>query len=731
LSDRKSKDTEPKRLLSLFARRQQKEPAPEENVKKPVGLGAPPCESLEAVAKFAKRRKRGIRESLFKRKLKAEEPHEEAVSKVLEEAKERVAVAEPEEKRKPTVPASKPRKRLLSFFELKLKAERRRIKKPRASWFQREEKRKVKLKAPTVTPFCTHAEIAKNIQVLDIYELVGGAVKVTVADDAGKGLYLLDEPRLLDVEVRAYSRIIEALQYELPPPETDELAGFIEEQTKRIAEDYGLETVYRLGSERLLYYVKRDILGYGPIHALKQDPNIEDIRCEGPNRNVRVWHRQYGQYDWLATNIILNEDILDSLIFKLAHMAGKHVSSAFPVVDAALPDGDRLNILFQREVTTHGSAFVIRRFRPEPYTVSHLLSFGTLSLPMAAYLWFLVENKMPIIAIGATGSGKTTTINALAILMKPSWTCDTVEDTPELNLPLEGWEALVSRHTYALGEKADELGLFDLLMMCLRRRPDVIIVGEIRGTEAYALFQALGMGHGGFSTIHADSVDTTVKRLTQPPLNVSPQLIPMMKAVCVVGRIEVPGTGIVRRITEVTEVLDYEKYNTVFTWKPVADNFQPSTIEELLQKSMVLRKSAKDMGHSLEDLKHDLERRMQALNWMVKNDVKEFLDVAAAMRLYYSDPNRFIERAEAWLKEKKAALEKPPETKPQEIPPKPVPQPEAQPQPPAVQHRPKEVAKPPQAEGKIWTRFKNLVKSSQQKPKQEKETEYGEADGGA
>ena len=254
-----------------------------------------------------------------------------------------------------------------------------------------------------------------------------------------------------------------------------------------------------------------------------------------------VWHRKY---ESMPTNLIFtNETMLDNLIVKLTHMANKHISTAFPLLDAMLPGKDRLAATFKREVSPKGGSFSIRRFREEPFSVVDLVDMGTLNEEIAAYFWLLIENRMTIAVIGGTGAGKTSTLNALASLVKPSMKIVTVEEIPELNLPHENWVQLVARESYGLGVmKTGEVSLFDLVKTSLRYRPDYIVVGEIRGEEAFVLFQALATGHGGLTTLHADSLDYTVKSLTSPPMNVAEPYIPLINVAALVERVQLPNS---------------------------------------------------------------------------------------------------------------------------------------------------------------------------------------------
>jgi len=481
------------------------------------------------------------------------------------------------------------------------------------------------------------AKIPDDANVLASYKICNDQVHIVIAEKMGEGLYLINEPNLLEIEIQIYRKLSNLLRYELEMPDdnANNLTKHISEQAKRIAQDYGVKSLYDLSIDRIIYYIQRD-LGYGPIEPLMRDPEIEDIKCVGPNTPFIVWHRKFGHLDWLTTNIILNEDELNALASKLAHMAGKHVSMAFPIVDAILPEKHRISICYGREISQNSTNICIRKFREKPYTVMHLIyQFKTMSPLMAAYFWILIENKKSIFIIGGTATGKTTLLSALGALFKPDWTVDTIEDVPELKIPVKGWESLMARHSYSLGDKIGEITLFDLVKVAMRKRPDYIVVGEIRGEEAYVLFQAAATGHGCMCTMHAESIEAAIKRLTSPPMNVAPSYIPLMNCVVTIRRIELM-EKICRRITDVYEIEDYGKYRRIFKWNPSLDSFEHKTISELMSSSKLLNQICLERGWEQRKLKFELERRIQFFKNLNKNQIMEYNELARELRLFYS-----------------------------------------------------------------------------------------------
>ena len=326
---------------------------------------------------------------------------------------------------------------------------------------------------------------------------------------------------------------------------------------------------------------------------------------------------------------------MDNLIIKLTHLSSKHISTAFPILDAMLPGKDRLAATYRREVSPKGGSFTIRRFREEPFSIIDLVKLGTINDKIAAYLWMLIENRMTIAVIGGTGAGKTSTLNALASLVKPQMKLVTVEEIPEINVPHENWVQLVSRESYGLGTvKTGEVSLFDLVRTSLRYRPDYIVVGEIRGEEAFVLFQALATGHGGLTTLHADSIDYAMKRLTSPPMNVSKVYVPLINVAAMVERVQLPSAKenmtFGRRLTSISEVIDYGEYRTIGKWDPTNDTFQT-----FFEESEELQKIGKRLGLTKKDMITELDHRALLLHDLREKGVTKNTELSNFITNYY------------------------------------------------------------------------------------------------
>jgi flagellar protein FlaI len=489
--------------------------------------------------------------------------------------------------------------------------------------------------------------IPKGYRVVERYPVYEPFAHVAIVQNpkTGEYKYVLDELQLDNLERSVYNRILEILLAEIESPKEEILdpRKFFAEEAKKIVSKYRISLGWLpdVSWYKILYHAERDLVGFGRIDPLMRDPNIEDISCDGVKKPVYIWHRNY---ESIETNLEFeNDEELDNMVVKLVHMAGKHVSSAFPIVDASLPGKHRLAVCYRREVTPFGTAFTIRKFREDPYSIIDLINLGTFSEEMAAYFWMCLENRASIMVLGGTAAGKTTALNALACLIKPGSKIITIEETAELNLPHENWVSLIARQSYGLGgSSVGEVTLFDLVKTSMRHRPDILIVGEVRGQEAYVLFQALATGHGGMCTMHAENLESAIKRLTQKPMDIAPAYIPLMNIVLSVQRVHLLKTEekkAYRRIMSVNEIADYEDYRNIFKWYPAKDEHLST-----LNKSIMLSGISERLGIDKRELLAEIERRKEILHWMRERNIRSYKDVAAIIAEYYARPKQIYEK---------------------------------------------------------------------------------------
>lgn len=497
----------------------------------------------------------------------------------------------------------------------------------------------------TKFPF-TGTPIPSQGRLVERYGLNNPFAYASIVDDVSGTTrkYYLDEVPLTEPEARVYTYILDKLESELTVPRTEvDPRRYFAEQAKRIVTKYGIR-VAPIPWSKILYFAERDLVGFGVLDALLRDPNIEDISVDGLKKPLFVYHRKY---ESLGTNVVFNsESELDNLISRLAHMAGKHISTAFPILQGILPGRHRLLATFRREVSPYGSTMTIRKFREDPLTIVDLLDSKVLDRRMAAYMWLMMENKATALMAGSTGSGKTTLLNALLTLTRANTKIVTIEEVQEVNIPHSNWTALVSRESYAAsGETASQVGLFDLVKAAMRMRPDVIVVGEVRGEEAYVLFQAISTGHSGLCTLHADDVESGIQRLTSKPMDVPPSFIPFLNLVLTVRRIAIPlpggGFRAIRRVVSVDEVSAVNQYFNIFKWIPATDTQRVAQLRESPQ----LARLARDLGLSLAEMIDELNRRAVVIGWLQELGVRNFRQLSAALEDYLAHPKDVIARA--------------------------------------------------------------------------------------
>ena len=483
-------------------------------------------------------------------------------------------------------------------------------------------------------------------EVYPIHEPYVYAAVVT-DPDTHQMKYEVIEPTLLEDEALQLKEIktilVDELDVNLKEIGTRKKAEeYLKTKIHEIIDDYRLN-IAKEAVDKFIYYVIRDFLGYGKIDPLMKDPLIEDISADGVNIPIYVWHRDY---ESLPTSIVFQNSIeLNSFIVRLAYLSKKNISLAMPILDASLPDGSRIQMTYGNEITRRGSTFTIRRFRVDPFTISDLISLGTLSSEMAAYFWFAIENRASFLVAGGVAAGKTTMLNCLSMFIKPGLKLVSVEDTAELNLPHENWIPSVARTGFGHGEnESGSVTLFDLLKAAVRQRPDYLIVGEVRGEEAYTLFQAMATGHLGMGTIHGESAVSVIHRLESEPMNIPKPLLTMIDAIPVQLRTEFDGKP-VRRTRSITEIVGLDPKtrdlitNEVYSWDARHDVFVYSGHSHLLNEKM------KQKGLNEKEVQDELHRRKTVLDWMVKKGIRKYSDVVSLIREYYSDPSRVFRKA--------------------------------------------------------------------------------------
>ncbi|WP_255195277.1 type II/IV secretion system ATPase subunit [Halorarius litoreus] len=472
-------------------------------------------------------------------------------------------------------------------------------------------------------------------------------VSIVYDDEAKEYRYHVSEPTLDTFEKYVRKDLVTLLRNSLmyfdfdEDSDTERERVFIE-NAKELIEEHAA-TVEAGTLHKVLYYLRRDFVHYGPIDAVMRDDGIEDISCDGIDVPVYVYHREYRD---LRTNIRFKKQQLNSFTVRLAQQAGKQLSISNPLVDASLPDGSRIQLTMGGDVSTRGSNFTIRKFADIPYTPVDLINWNTFSLEQMAYFWLAIENNKSLVFAGGTGSGKTTSMNAISFFIPPASKVVTIEDTREIDLPHDNWIQSVTRSS-ASGEGRGEVSMYNLLQAALRQRPEYLVVGEIRTEQRVALtfFQAMGTGHTAYTTMHADSIETVLSRLQNPPLSVPVQMLQDLDIVSIQRQTFI-GDRRVRRNAGTYELYAGEDnpneiaINRVFEWDPAND------VHERFGDSRVLAEVAHDRGWSATELAEELDRRQRVLAYLVENSISDYHSVAGVIHMYSKDPEFVIESIE-------------------------------------------------------------------------------------
>ncbi|HLY76949.1 MAG TPA: type II/IV secretion system ATPase subunit [Thermoplasmata archaeon] len=483
-------------------------------------------------------------------------------------------------------------------------------------------------------------------------------VRVTFNNLYNEHLYEIIEPPLSSLEQELLDRLRVSLINQFQPlPDIDndgrrrELRRMVDEQLQSWEVSPSPAT-----KGRLVYYLERDFLGYGVVDVPMTDSQVEDISCDGVGVPLYIYHRVYGS---IRSNIkFTSATELDNYVIWLAQRSGKAISVASPVLDATVPDGSRLQATLGMHVTKRGSTFTVRRFRDNPFTPVDLIKFRTMSPEMMAYLWIAIENGQSMMVCGGTASGKTTTLNATLLFIPPQMKIVSIEDTRELNLPHENWIPALTRSGFGAknqltGKAPGEIDMFDLLAAALRQRPQYLMVGEVRGAEAFIVFQAMATGKTCYTTFHAESVAAMVHRMENPPISLPRSLVSALSLVLLQRQVKV-GTKMTRRVQSLTEIvgLDPETNelitNSVYSWNPSDDTFLYSG------HSYIYERVAVSKNWTMKEMEREVRRRADMLEYLkwkdslaTRQNPFTHRDVGRLVASYYKDPANAVAEARA------------------------------------------------------------------------------------
>ncbi len=474
-------------------------------------------------------------------------------------------------------------------------------------------------------------------------ERVFAYAHITYDNISNELVYRVVEPEMTDEEKYLLSEIKEFVQEKVDVDFSQirkkDATKYVEDVFKRSME-YFKPKITDYSKDTIKYYVFRDFIGMERIEPLLSDRFIEDISCDGVNITLYIYHRNPILGSMRTTVSFKSGAELDSFVNKLAERCGRIISIARPLLDGTLPNGSRVQATLGSDIARRGSNFTIRMFTEDPITPVDEIKTGTCDARMMAYYWMLIESGSSVLISGGTATGKTSLLNALSLFIKPQMKIVSIEDTAELRLPHAHWIPEVARTPISEEGKVD---MFELLKESLRQRPDYIIVGEVRGKEAYVLFQQMAVGHPGLSTVHAENFSKLVDRLTTQPINLPPNLLENLDVIIFLRRIK-RGRRYLRRVNTSLEVVGYDrkesmpKTTEVFTWNSVNDGFRKGG------ESMLLGKIAVSSNMTDSEVAEEIKKRARVLEWLVLHNIVDYRKVAVIINLYYTSREMLLER---------------------------------------------------------------------------------------
>lgn len=490
----------------------------------------------------------------------------------------------------------------------------------------------------------------KDLKKVNVkYDLIPPHVQCHIFWDEKNGelVYYVEEPELDELEKEILKLVKLGLEEMINisfinAAKNKMVLQYLERNVQSIMSELGTK-VSMDSYQKVMYYIYRDFIGVDEIEPLLRDYYIEDIECNGANSPIYVVHRKYRN---LRSNIIFKEmDRLTSFVEKLSQKCGRYISYAQPLLDGTLPDGSRVNATYSQDVTTRGPTFTIRKFTKDPWMPTTLIKFGTASAEFFGFVWMALEHRFNIITIGETGCGKTTLLNAIASFIPDEARICSIEDTRELNLAHENWLPAVTREGFGVanltGEKYGEVTLFDLLKESFRQNPDYVIVGEVRDKETYVLFQGMASGHSCLSTFHASSVESLVRRLETPPINLPASLVESLNIVCVMTHLKDQERNL-RRLKQLDEVISIDQNtgapnaNVAFKYDPLNDVITPA--QEFYTLSLINKLT----GVTIEELKRELYTRAALLRKMSEKGIADFREFSRIINGYYTKSEEIL-----------------------------------------------------------------------------------------
>ncbi|MGQ9758970.1 MAG: type II/IV secretion system ATPase subunit [Candidatus Methanomethylicaceae archaeon] len=481
-----------------------------------------------------------------------------------------------------------------------------------------EKNKKIRFDLPMLSIKASQVNLS-GLGIIESYNVGPSIIYITKDYE-----YLVHDPPLTPEEQLRLKELASKLLFLMP-------SSVVVDENK--FDEYLMKTGLR--DHRHTYFLKREILGYGLLDPLIRDTRVEDIVLASSKNPVSCIHSDYGT---MPTNITFSAYELDRYIERLVHTGGKSVSLYRPIVNVRLPDGSRLSASYKSEVTPFGSNFIIRKFPENPWSITSLMLLNTIPPEMAAWLMTLQEYKKAFLVCGAMGTGKTSLINALCNMIPERSVIVTIEDTPELRLVHPNRISLVVRETSTLEERG-EIGMFALVKEALRMSADYVIVGEVRGEEGRVWAQAIMTGHGGITSLHAESPHAALERLTSPPISVEKGALRSLAGIVYVGKSVIRTKDRILQRRRALNFYDLGNGNEIaplFNYDPERDIF--SLKENAIMSSNGTARIISETGISEDHLIKQYIKRVEFLHELKKlaKTKPEFRDYGIVTKLIWA-----------------------------------------------------------------------------------------------
>jgi flagellar protein FlaI len=479
-------------------------------------------------------------------------------------------------------------------------------------------------------------------QVLGTYDFTSDDIPITITIYKKRGEFV----PIYDVSIASISKttelVLERIRQELTSKVTLGMVDILNTKKSGIIEQSFVDAISTLikkyfpnADEKTANFLKSYLiqksLGMGKVEILMDDKNLEEIAINGGGQPVWVYHKKFG---WVKTTIVMDGD---EQILRYATMIGRKVgrqtSILEPLMDATINTGDRVNSTLM-PISVEGNTITIRKFASKPWTVTDLISSGTISVEAASLIWMGIQYELSTLIAGGTASGKTSMLNAIANFIPPNQRVITIEDTREIQLPkFLHWVPMVTRLPNPEGK--GEVSMLDLLVNSLRMRPDRILVGEIRRKkEAEVLFEAIHTGHSVYATVHANDAEETINRLTNPPIDIPKTLVPAISMIIVQFRNRRSG---IRKTFQVAEIMPNAEPNILMQL-----DLKTGKLNEVGQSKELMKTLELFTGYTKSEITAELKEKQRILKYLVDAKVDTVDSVGRVMAEYYTDKDNLM-----------------------------------------------------------------------------------------